>query len=216
MCVVTSASGLRRAGAEAEPRLPVGRREEPEQRRRARRRPARRSAIVEQRAAAARGSSSSAAANGLNSSSAASASGGSFQSAAVAASSAAPRVRRLRLGRELPSYGALRRPRVRLRRLDQRRFARRRAPRPRARCAASISVASAALGSAPRLDRRRFGDAAHARSARPIVGSAAARRLGILVPAMLARRAAHLPALGRDRAILHHILGAAIRAGEDH
>src|SRR6185312_9764601 len=40
--------------------------------------------------------------------------------------------------------------------------------------------------------------------------------LWILVPAVLARSAADLPSFGGDCSVLHHILRAAIRAGEDH
>jgi len=42
------------------------------------------------------------------------------------------------------------------------------------------------------------------------------RGFGILVPAMLARSAADLPALRRDGAVLDHILRSATGAGEDH
>ena len=75
------------------------------------------------------------------------------------------------------------------------------------------------LGAAPRLDQRRFGDRSRRSPTRlrprPSC-SASPRSLRILVPAMLARCAAHLPALGRNCAVLHHILRSATGAGEDH
>ena len=91
------------------------------------------------------------------------------------------------------------------------------------------------LGAASRIDQGRFGQAlflclrrpprSSARlSARidrlrewpPACGSASGVGSGILVPAVLAGGAADLPSFRRDRAVLHHILRAAIRAGEDH
>ena len=100
----------------------------------------------------------------------------------------------------------------------------RRAPRPRDRCAARSTLlrpsfrprqllASASTHPRACSHRRRLGPAVGSDSGSTSVGL---QTSGILVPAMLARGAAHLPPFRRNCAVLHHILRAAIGAGEDH